>query len=60
MLVPLQEQVDYDDYRDVNGVQMPFRVQSSDGAPYDTITRTILQIRRDVPVDAAQFRPPAK
>ena len=58
VLLPLQEQVDYDDYRDVNGVQMPFRVQTSDGAPYDTATRTILQIRREVPVDAALFRPP--
>jgi len=59
MLIPLQEQVDYDDYRDVNGVQMPFFVQTSDGAPYDTATRTILQIRRDVPVDDALFKPPA-
>lgn len=59
VLIPLQEQIDYDDYRNVNGVQMPFIVQTSDGAPYDTTTRTILQIRRDVPVDEAVFRPPA-
>ena len=32
-LVPLEEQVDYDDDRDVDGVQMPFRVRISDGAP---------------------------
>ena len=60
ILIPLQEQVDYDDYRDVNGVQMPFQVVSSDGAPYDTTTRTILQIRRDVPVEDALFKPPVK
>jgi hypothetical protein len=59
LLLPLQEQVDYDDYRDVGGVQLPFRVQTSDGAPYDTVTRTFLQIRRNVPVDDAVFRPPA-
>jgi hypothetical protein len=59
LLLPLQEQVDYDDYRDVNGVQLPFRVQTSDGAPYDTVTRTFLQIRRNVAVDDALFRPPS-
>lgn len=58
VLVPLQEQVEYDDYRDVGGVQMPFRVRSSSGAPYDTINRIFLQIRRNVPVDDAIFRPP--
>ena len=59
LLLPLQEQVDYDDYRDVDGVQMPFLVQTSDGAPYDTVTRTFLEIRRNVPVDDALFRPPS-
>jgi hypothetical protein len=59
MLLPLQEQVDYEDYRDVGGVQMPFRVQMSDGAPYATVTRTFLEIRRNVTVDDALFQPPA-
>jgi Photosynthetic reaction centre cytochrome C subunit len=59
MLLPLQEQVDYDNYRDVGGVQLPFRVQTSDGAPYSTVTRTFLQIRRNVPIDDAVFRPPS-
>jgi hypothetical protein len=59
ILLPLQEQVDYDDFRDVDGVQMPFRVVTSDGAPYATVTRTFVQIRRNVAVDDALFRPPA-
>ncbi len=59
MLVPLQDQVDYEDYRDVNGVQMPFRIQTSDGAPYDTVNRTFLQIRRNVAVDETLFRLPS-
>jgi hypothetical protein len=59
MLLPLQEQVEYDDYRDVSGVQMPFRVRTSDGAPYSTATRTFLEIRRNVAVDDALFRPPS-
>jgi len=60
LLIPLEEQVDYDDYRDVGGVQMPFRVRISDGAPYSTTTRTILEIRRNVPVDSNVFRPPPR
>lgn len=59
LLLPLQEQVDYEDYRDVNGVQMPFRVRTSDGAPYDTVMRTFLQIRRNVAVDEGLFRLPS-
>ena len=58
LLLPLEEQVDYDDYRDVGGVQMPFRVRISDGAPYSTTTRTIMEIRRNVPVTDELFRPP--
>lgn len=58
MLLPLVEQTDYEDYRDVDGVQMPFRVRTSDGAPYDTATKTFLQIRRNVAVEDAIFRPP--
>lgn len=58
VLLPLQEQVDYDDYRDVNGVQFPFQVRTSEGATYGDITRTFLQIRRNVAVDNALFRPP--
>jgi hypothetical protein len=60
MLLPLLEQVDYEDYRDVNGVQLPFRVRTSDGAPYATVTKTFLQIQRSVPVDDALFRPPSE
>jgi hypothetical protein len=59
LLLPLQEQVEYDDYRDVSGVQLPFRVRTSIGAPYDTTTRTFLQIRRNIAVDDALFRPPS-
>jgi hypothetical protein len=60
ILLPLEEQVDYEDYRDVGGVKLPFRVQTSDGASYDTVTRTFLQVRRNVAVDDALFRPPSE
>jgi hypothetical protein len=58
MLVPLLEQVDYDDYRDVGGIQLPFQMRTSDGAPYSTVTRTFLQIRRNVAVEDSLFRLP--
>ena len=58
LLVPLQEQVDYDDYRDVDGVKVPFRVVSSSAAPYDTVTRIVSEVRWNVPVQDALFRPP--
>jgi len=58
VLLPLQEQVDYDDYRNVTGVRVPFRIETSDGAPYGIVTRTFVEIRRNVPVDDALFRPP--
>jgi hypothetical protein len=58
VLVPLQEQVDYDDYRVVNGVQLPFQVRTSTGAAYDMVTRTFLQVRHNVPIEEALLRPP--
>lgn len=61
LLVPLEDQADYDDYRDVDGVRLPFRIRlSSDGAPYATVTRTFTLVRRGVPVDPALFRPPPR
>jgi hypothetical protein len=58
LLLPLEDQVDYDDYRSVNGVQFPFLIRTTDGASYDLVTKIFLQIRRSVPVDDALFRPP--
>jgi hypothetical protein len=58
LLLPLQEQIDYDDYREVNGAQLPFQMRITDGASYSLVTRTFLQIRHNVPVDEALLRPP--
>jgi hypothetical protein len=59
LLLPLMEQVDYDDYREVNGVQLPFQVRTTNGAPYDLVTRTFLEIRHNIPIDEALLRPPS-
>ena len=50
-------QVDYDDYRDVAGVKMPFRWTLSwlDGQTVYELT----EIRPNVPIDAAKFAKPA-
>lgn len=59
LLLPLEDQVDYDDYRDVNGIRMPFLIRVSDGSPYGTVTRIVSEIRRDTAVDDALFKPPS-
>lgn len=54
-LVPLQQQVDYEDYRRVDGVMMPFIMRLSDGAPFSTSTYTFTSIRHNVEVDDSSF-----
>jgi len=56
--IPLQDQVDYEDYRNVDGVMLPFRIRSSDGSPFDTSVKVFTSIRHDVAVDDAMFQPP--
>lgn len=58
-LVPLQEQIDYGDYRPVDGVMLPFVMRSSDGAPFDTSIRVFTSIRHNVDVDDSTFDMPA-
>jgi hypothetical protein len=59
-LVPLQEQIDYDDYRRVDGVMLPFVMRSSDGSPFDTSIRAFTSIRHNVDVDDSTFEMPAR
>jgi hypothetical protein len=60
MIAPLSEQADFDDYRDVAGVKLPFIVRTSDLASYDTTTRTFSDIRTNVAVHDAIFDPPVQ
>jgi hypothetical protein len=46
-LMPLLDQTDYDDYRSVEGLQLPFVIRTSTGAPYETATRVFTDIRRE-------------
>jgi len=47
MLGPMPEQVDFDDYRSVDGVMFPFMIRTSDAASYDTATRRFSEIVYD-------------
>ncbi len=49
-------QIDYADYRDVDGVQIPFRVISSE--PGNRSTLQIDSVQQNVPIDDARFAKP--
>ena len=52
------EQIDYSDYRNVSGVQVPFRIIISE--PTSTSTIQIDEVQENIPVDEAKFsRPPS-
>lgn len=53
------EQTDYEDYRDVNGVKIPFTVRTSYLDPFFTATRKFTEIK-SAAADEAQFTPPAR
>jgi hypothetical protein len=54
------EQVDYEDYHDVDGVKMPFTVRTSGVNPNNPFTiRRFTEVKANVPVDAGVFAMPA-
>ena len=55
MLAPLPEQVDFEDYRDVGGIKLPFMIRSSNTATYDTATRRFTEIKHNLAVDDEVF-----
>jgi hypothetical protein len=44
ILGPLAEQTEFSDYRNIDGVQLPFTIRTSDGAPFATTTRTFTSV----------------
>jgi photosynthetic reaction center cytochrome c subunit len=60
MIGTIPEQTDFEDYREVDGVKMPFIVRLSSvdvGNPVST--RTFTEIKLNVPVDESKFNKPA-
>ena len=55
ILAPLPEQVDFEDYRDVDGIKLPFTIRSSDPAPFDNTIRRFTEIKPNVTVDDSIF-----
>lgn len=53
-------QTDYEDYREVDGVWLPFTVKTSylDDNHFGT-TRTLIEVKQNVPIDDAKFIAPA-
>jgi outer membrane lipoprotein-sorting protein len=56
----IPEQIDFDDYRVVDGVKLPFTVRVSSVEPGLLSTRTFSEIKINVPVDDAKFNMPPK
>jgi len=56
--LPIPEQIDLEDYRDVDGVKLPFIIRSSGIDTYDSWTRTFTEIKRNTPVDEKLFAKP--
>ena len=59
MIGVIPQQVDYDDYRDVDGVKMPFTIKISALDQNYTATLKFTEIKLNVPVDDAKFNKPA-
>ncbi len=58
-VLPIPEQMDFEDYRDVDGVKLPFLIRKSAIDTYDSWTRTFTEIKRNVAVDDVLFAEPA-
>jgi hypothetical protein len=59
LLNQLPEQMDFEDYRDVDGVKLPFLVRLSNIDTYNSYTRIITEVRHGVPVEDKIFDMPA-
>lgn len=60
MIGVIPEQTDFEDYREVDGLKLPFTVRVSSVDPGNPIlTRTFTEIKLNVPVDDSKFKMPA-
>ena len=59
VLIPIPEQIDFEDYRDVDGVKVPFTIRYSAIDTYNSWTRTFTEIKRNAEVEETLFAMPA-
>lgn len=58
ILMPFPEQVDFEDYRDVDGVKIPFVIRYSAIDTFDSWTRTFTEIKRNATLSESTFATP--
>jgi hypothetical protein len=58
MLAPIPDQTDFEDYRDVDGVKLPFTIRQSAVDARNGWTRKYTEIKQNVPIDDTKFNPP--
>jgi hypothetical protein len=59
MIGVIPEQVDFEDYRDVGGMKLPFTIRISSIDSFFSSTRKFNEITLNVPVDQTKFSKPA-
>jgi photosynthetic reaction center cytochrome c subunit len=59
VLMPFPEQVDFEDYRDVDGVKAPFTIRYSAIDTFNSWTRTFTEIKRNIKVEDGIFAVPS-
>ncbi len=58
ILAPIPDQADYDDYRDVDGIKLPFTVRQSFVDPWVGWVQKFTEIKNNVPIEPAKFDMP--
>ncbi len=59
MIGLIPEQVDFEDYKNVDGLMTPLTIRVSSVDPNITSTRKLTEVKLNVPVDATKFNKPA-
>lgn len=59
VLLPLPEETDFDDYREVDGVKLPFTIRVYNIDPAHNVTRKFTEIKHNLPVADVKFKIPA-
>ena len=58
LLAPLPSQTDFEDYREVDGVKLPFTIRQSFVDYRNDWTRKYTEVKHNVPIEDAKFNPP--
>jgi hypothetical protein len=58
LLAPLPAQTDFEDYREVDGVKLPFTIRQSFIDYRNDWTRKYTEIKHNVPIEDTKFNPP--